>query len=224
MRAVAILCAVLMAMPIWAGTWRDDFEDGQLAGYEELLWDVGATDWYIENGELVSEVRGNNAAYQTLEGIIVEDATIELDGMIEEPDGPYVTIEFAMHIADRHTFTNLSFGHWGAAFRVGGGLWWNKKEQGWQHQGFALSYGQWYHLKGVVEGSRYSLYVDDKQVFAYTQDRLESGRIGFGGGGCQARLDNLVITGEGVPDSGPSGWPVEPEGRLAAVWGGLKGF
>jgi len=34
--------------------------------------------------------------------------------------------------------------------------------------------------------------------------------------------DNVVISGDNVPDTGPS--EIEPAGKLATLWGKLKGF
>ena len=34
MRIISTFCILLMALPAWAGVWRDNFEDGNLDGWE----------------------------------------------------------------------------------------------------------------------------------------------------------------------------------------------
>ncbi len=53
MRNTIILCMLLVASPIWAGTFIDDFEDGNLDGWAESNpWGATAS-WSVENGGLV---------------------------------------------------------------------------------------------------------------------------------------------------------------------------
>ena len=44
MRIVFILCILLIVLPAWAGTWKDDFEDGNLDGWEGVQ--------ILDNGEI----------------------------------------------------------------------------------------------------------------------------------------------------------------------------
>lgn len=53
------------------------------------------------------------------------------------------------------------------------------------------------------------------------QDFL-TGAAGFGLSNQTARFDNVIITGEGIPDRG--GLLVTPKAKLATVWGSLKHF
>ena len=53
------------------------------------------------------------------------------------------------------------------------------------------------------------------------QDFL-TGAAGLGLSNQTARFDNVVITGDSIPDSG--GLSVTPKAKLATVWGSLKRF
>lgn len=53
------------------------------------------------------------------------------------------------------------------------------------------------------------------------QDFL-TGAAGFGLSNQTARFDNIVITGDSIPDKG--GLPVDPKTKLATMWGRLKRF
>ncbi len=51
MRTSIVLSMLLVALPVWAGTFRDDFEDGDLDGWKQL-WPEGAMIWKVVDGEL----------------------------------------------------------------------------------------------------------------------------------------------------------------------------
>jgi hypothetical protein len=50
MRTIPTLCVLLIALPVWAGTFRDDFEDGNFYGWTTS---GAAESFLVENGELV---------------------------------------------------------------------------------------------------------------------------------------------------------------------------
>jgi len=47
MRLIIVLSVFLLSMPAWAGTFKDDFEDGNWKGWEVVakpLWDTNVAD------------------------------------------------------------------------------------------------------------------------------------------------------------------------------------
>ncbi len=53
----------------------------------------------------------------------------------------------------------------------------------------------WYRLKLVAEGNRFTVYLDDKMVFGLTDAKIEKGRIGlWAANDSQVRYDNLTLT------------------------------
>ncbi len=88
---------------------------------------------------------------------------------------------------------------------------------------------EWSHLKLRVDEERFTLSVNGENVlsftclfdnFAFLEEDLNVGSVGFGLAGYTARFDNLKITGEEVPNHG--GLSVQPQGKLTVTWGQIK--
>ena len=88
---------------------------------------------------------------------------------------------------------------------------------------------EWSHLKLRVDQERFILSVNGENVlsftclfddFAFLEEDLNVGSVGFGLAGYTARFDNLKIIGEEVPNHG--GLAVQPQSKLAVTWGQLK--
>jgi hypothetical protein len=82
--------------------------------------------------------------------------------------------------------------------------------------------GKIYHIKGTVTGDKYSLYINNDLVLQINENRFPSGKARVDLSGAIVLFDNVVITGDEVPDAGPSGLTVEPKGKLATTWGQVK--
>jgi hypothetical protein len=92
-----------------------------------------------------------------------------------------------------------------------------------------LERAEWTQLKLRVAQKWFMLWVNGESVlslscrfdsFAFLEEDLNVGSVGFGLAGYTARFDNLKITGEDVPNHG--GLSVQPQGKLAVTWGQLK--
>ena len=92
-----------------------------------------------------------------------------------------------------------------------------------------LERGKWTELKLRVDQKWFMLSVNGEAVlslsclfdsFAFLEEDLNVGSVGFGLAGYTARFDNLKITGEGVPDHG--NLSVHPQRKLAVTWAQLK--
>ena len=92
-----------------------------------------------------------------------------------------------------------------------------------------LERGKWTQLKLRVVDKNFMFSVDGELVlyltclfesFAFLEEDLNVGSVGFGLAGYTARFDNLKITGEDVPNHG--NLSVQPQGKLAVTWGQLK--
>lgn len=90
---------------------------------------------------------------------------------------------------------------------------------------------EWSHLKLRVDQEQFILSVNGENVlsftclfdnFAFLEEDLNVGSVGFGLAGYTARFDNLKITGEEVPNHG--GLAVQPQSKLAVTWGQLKKY
>jgi len=92
-----------------------------------------------------------------------------------------------------------------------------------------LERGKWTQLKLRVIDKSFMFSVNGKLVlyltclfdkFAFLEEDLNVGSVGFGLAGYTARFDNLKITGEDVPNHG--NLSVQPQGKLAVTWGQIK--
>jgi predicted DNA-binding protein YlxM (UPF0122 family) len=223
MIAISAIYALLLgsALSVSAGTWRDDFEDGNLVGWEEMLGETPG-DWRIENGQLVLNQISSWAVHQMLADVIVDDVTMEFDAQMEQIFQNILSIELYLRVPDNDHAVFFSIGLWNNQWLTIGTLWWMGRFENWKEAPFPFKVGQWYHFKGVAQGDEFTLFIDDKKILTFNEGRITEGKVGFGGGGCKARFDNVVITGPNVPDAGPSGLAVDTAGKLATTWGQVK--
>jgi hypothetical protein len=153
----------------------------------------------------------------------VDDVIIEFDAQIEQLLRDVYSIDIYFHVQDTDHMVYALVGRWNNQWHVGGGLSWMGRIEPWHEANpFPLKVGQWYHFKGVAQGDEFTLFIDDKKILTFNEGRITEGKVGFGGGGCKARFDNVVITGPNVPDAGPSGLAVDTAGKLTNTWGHIK--
>lgn len=87
-----------------------------------------------------------------------------------------------------------------------------------------LTLKAWSHLKLSVQGPTFTVWINGKQALE-TRDqeaKFLTGGVGFGLANYTARFDNIIITGDSIPNSG--GLVVKSQGKLAIMWGNLKRF
>jgi len=69
---------------------------------------------------------------------------------------------------------------------------------------------KWYRLMINTAGKKISFFIDDELQFE-TEDSLHpSGGVGLYAYNAIVEFDNVVITGDEIPEAGPSGFAVEP--------------
>lgn len=79
--------------------------------------------------------------------------------------------------------------------------------------------GKWYHLKVRAQGDQFEFEVDGKQVITIHDKTLTSGAMGLEAHAGVSQYDNVVITGDDVPDMNLS---VTSKGKLTTAWGRIK--
>ncbi|MFP6720637.1 MAG: family 16 glycoside hydrolase [Candidatus Poribacteria bacterium] len=84
--------------------------------------------------------------------------------------------------------------------------------------GVKIKNGEWYKVKAVIEGTKYTLYINDKKQ-GEVSDKVydKSGKIGIWCWETKASFDDVKITGRNVKSLA-----VDPQSKLASVWGKLK--
>lgn len=83
--------------------------------------------------------------------------------------------------------------------------------------------GEWHRIKLDVVGNIGSYYIDGEPQHRRNDNSHPLGGVFLYAYGAIAEFDNVVITGDDIPNTGPSGYAVQPKAKLAATWGWLKG-
>jgi hypothetical protein len=221
---------ILLLFPtlVWAGTWRDDFEDGNLDGWQwvntaDLVPQLLPGKIRVENGEVIMEaVRGATGLY--IGDVSWSDYEVEVDVKVTklqplDGEGVYIVARTRWPAAQGDYIFSLGTCAAGQCVRAFNPL----NLQGAQSKPWNWKLGQWYRLKLVAQGDHFSFYVDGKLAIEYVDATYKTGKTGFGvqWQATVAHFDNFVLSGPGIP--GGYLW-VKPEGRLATLWGQLKRF
>jgi hypothetical protein len=222
MKHAAIGVALLMlTTSVWAGTLRDNFDDGNM---DE--WDLSEADpfWEVKDGELVITARAFPVQFfigETTWGdytvrvrtrIVKHRAT----GNIEGPAIP-VRRESLMHTYGFGLGTRGG-GKIAYAFYVQG----NTTPRHYVSEAFQWELDTWYDLKLTAEGEQFWFYVDNRLVIHYTDNVYSKGKVGIASAfnGTTVHFDDFSVTGDDVPDLNLA---VSPEVKLATTWGKVKG-
>ena len=246
MKFVSIIALFfLLPLSVWAGTFLDTFEDGNLDGWRELVpWDREPGSWEIVGGGLHGTVDDGYPRLFTTGDDTWKDYTVEFDVRPLKRHGRQ-TISIAARVQEK----------WFVQCRItepvvvlpGGG---NAPEKGWvfcsagnMHRPKAdllffqphplLKLFRWAHFKLSVEGDIFTFWINGEQVMEPTKLRIvrnregfedfpefQTGGVGIGLSNYTARFDNVTVTGDSIPDSGA--FAVTPQGKLTTTWGNLK--
>jgi hypothetical protein len=230
------LCLLLFPALVWAGTFRDDFEDGDLKGW--TVWNVrgGNSVWKVESGKLIDERKDMWASFVILdESVGWKDYEMEFEAMIKQSlEANFTFVVIGVRVSDN----SININHIGPALAynwIADGnraIVYGRAIKGAQEleladlveQPYPVQMNKWYKLKLSAIGNQFRLYIDDVLQREFTFDGYESGGVLMAAGGCIAHFDNVVITGPDIPNGGPGLTPVAPKGKLATRWGKLKVF
>ena len=211
-------------IPCFAGTWWDDFDDGNYREWKIYNLDRTAEKWTVKKGEAVGEIFQPGFMSLLLTG---------------EPKWNNYTVEcrakFVKESKDNVAELGLSLydgGDENERYLFSLYLMWDTVSIKKEHKGkwttilfhFDSEMDTWYTLKASVTGGNLEFYVNEQLFTAEDADEpLESGKIGLVVANAVAHFDDVAISGPGIP-SGGQGKPrsVQSRGNLAAVWGRLK--
>ena len=228
MKHLLTLCILMIALPALAGTFRDDFDDGNIDG-----WDIQTQGGQIEvvDGE-----------------VVIIDADPGLASLMFFNDSQYVRdFELSVDGLFVRKLSNKTWDYMVVMSRAGdlGSAWVSFQAEGniplviltappaldafgRRDVPFPLEFGKWYHIQLEVRGSVLSLTVDDEFVSEIdwsAQPMLsKEGAVAIGAGGAEVHFDNFSITGSGIPDTVPSGSAVDSIDKLTTTWGQMRGM
>jgi hypothetical protein len=247
-----VVMLFLLPFSVWAGTFLENFDDGDLEGWQELVVQLNeaAGSWNVINDELHAVSHKGFLRLLTTGDDTWEDYTFEFDVKPLKKHGKGAIaiaarikggVLFYCSFADLVIFGNddpllVSF--------------LSCMRGDWHDLEFAVLYfesypllrvNKWSHLKLSVDGNMVAFWVNKKQVMKSTAIRnlkdvqhggrnfkfgefpdFLTGGVGFGLSNYTARFDNITVTGDSIPNS--VGFAVTPGGKLATTWGNLKRF
>ena len=226
MKFILMLCVLLITVPAFAGTFRDNF-DKNLDNWD---LDLNGGSIEIKNGELViidsSPELASNALMKN--GNDIKDFKLYVDGIFikELSANPWDY----MCIMSRCSTDILDKGIAWVSFEELGRIPFviitpppALQQLGRNDIPFLLQFNKWYHIQIEVKGSKLTLTVDNKLIhnvdWANQPMLCPRGSVALGAGGAEVHFDNFVITGDEVPDNTES---VESTGKLATTWARIR--
>ena len=214
----SLLC--LLAISAQAGTFVDDFEDGNLDGWGEVLnLGGGISEWKVEDGILTCRRPSDPSTFLLFGEKDWKNYTIEFDARMVEKLSNYHAIGMDLRLQ------NTANGVW-CALRGGANtanivVWANNNFAKQDTKPFAFELNRWYRLKGVANDDSFEFYVDGELVASLSDSNFSTGYVDLDANGCLAHFDNVVITGDDVPDSSSLA-AISASGKLAATWGQIR--
>ena len=216
--ASLLMVALMFSLTTQAGTFKDDFNDGNFDGWETIDFCGGSSSWKVENGMVVGKypALGNQCGASLLfSENDWRNYSIEFDAkMVEILSGWEAAIGIVIHI-------NGINGIWTYASPVTAAIesWNNFQILKSAVKAFDLQKNQWYRLKWVVGEDSIKLYIGGKLMASLSGLLLPIGRFGFYVRACEALYDNVVITWDDVKGNY---FAVSRQDKLSSTWGSIK--
>ena len=189
MVTLSFLMIIMISLPVFAGTYVENFDDGNLDGWE--IFDAGepGSQWTVVDGVLTC----NRETIWMSDLLFGEEDwrnySIECDARIVEPLDEITDNHCALVIGFdlRVTYpeddeskptdvTCLASGSDKSSF-IWPGLNGEFLDQT-PASDFDFELGRWYRLKGVAHEDTFEFYIDGRLVASYTDDRIKTGRVG----------------------------------------------
>jgi len=225
---LCVLAAFILSTTVWAGTYRDDFENEKdfIKDKQDRVWDEDIAFFTWENASIKGMDNG-----PVLWGIITgdyswKDYTVECRIKPIQNNG-YMGLYLrrpCMGCNPCYTFA-LSVNK-AVIYRDFGEKWGGLTLDS---SPFEAKIDTWYSVKAIVQGKQLEFYIDNKLVAKAENDVYLTGKAGFIIDDGEALFDDFVMTGPEVKDGGH--WdpkahiqpnPVEPQNKLEMTWGEIK--
>jgi len=198
-----------------AGTFLDDFNDGNMDGWTPM--DIGGQAiWKIENGELIFQSNSIGDYINTIGKDNWSDYAVQVKLMVPESVGVVNKLAGIVFRFSGFAAYTVGLSNQGLVSYYFG----NAGGQNFQAVPFDWKLGTWYTLKAVVEGIRFKYYVNEKLIMEYTNTLGERGKAGLqASGALVAYFDDFSITGDSILDNAKS---VSVQKKLTIKWGRIK--
>lgn len=206
----------------FAGTWRDDFEDGREPEWAIYNLDRRVEKWWVDEGEAVGQIFEPGFMSLWLTGDM-DWNNYSLSCRVKLVQEKHLPASVGLTLYDRGElderylfFINFTLGTT-RIVKATPQIWFIRNFP------FVGEKETWYELKASVNGDLLEFRIDDEVFAARDLQPLKSGQAGLVVSGAQARFDHVEITGEDIKEGGP-GRPrtVDLNDKLAATWGRVK--
>lgn len=240
MKTIMVLCVLLIAFPVMADTFTDNFEDGNLDGWKmvDVAVDLG---FVKESTGKVEEKDGNlivtdnvdiqpdfdfftMVAFDNEQSI--RNFVLSVDANIARVTTNFCTLCFQFRSGGDSFVHNLykpSVNNGSSSTAIG-----EIKTKfpeinymGVVENPLAFEVGKWYHIKLEMKDTQANVWVDDSLILqadwkgqAFLQ---ETGPIYLGGWGAEFRFDNFSLTSDDLALSS-----VKPKDKLSTTWAKIK--
>jgi len=231
---IVALTLFLLAGSTWAGTFSDNFNDGNMDGWTLFRPPFGPPNstWKIENGELVLEAVDTPIVFLIGEStwknytVRVKAKMVKHQYDVDWAEGILLPIRFNPQLnlylfgvgttgsdvpisKDKRVFAG--YGQDGSAALLHN-----------EFEPFEWQLDTWYDLRLTAEGDEFKLYVNNTLVLDYTDNTHPTGSVGIGAcciRGTTVHYDDFSVTGDDVPGTVAA---VDPRAKLATTWGAIK--
>ncbi|MFC1715294.1 FlgD immunoglobulin-like domain containing protein [Candidatus Poribacteria bacterium] len=206
---VATFALCMLVVSAYAGTYVENFDDGNFDGWEIFEGGEPGSEWTVEDGVLT----GRREILFVSDLLFGEEDwrnyTIECDAKMIEPLGEELCLMgFDYRIVD----TDIVDGQLNnddvspvAGFLMQQALisvWIDNEFSGEsEHKDIDFELNRWYRFKAVAHEDTFEFYIDGVLVASLIDDRFPTGRLGLFIAACEAQFDNVIITGDDVPDN-----------------------
>jgi len=218
------LFVFLNTFVVVAGTFRDDFEDGNLDGWRiESHPPVGS--WKVVDGVVESRRQSSNGTYLIIGKenwtnytiscgvILLENFGKNGIGFIARHKSPMASHHLDIWSGDFAGFAAVSTQRFPGNFRT--------------NTPFPLlKLNKWHQMTLKVKGKTFTFWINNQKVLAHQDEAVKKGAVGLGVGGYYARFDNIEISGPQVPEFTPPTWKARStnqQNKLAVTWAQIKG-
>ncbi|MDE0484958.1 MAG: DUF1080 domain-containing protein [Candidatus Poribacteria bacterium] len=206
-----VLFAVLLSQPSFAGTQLWDFEKNAEG------WKVANGNWQVTDGIYKLSI-GAEAEHSLVGEEDWDDYTIEAKVRLDE--GSWAGIIFRAKSEMEYYVYYLNIPNNISEL-------WRHKQGGWTSRdnisqppavGVKIAKGEWIDMKIVVEGDKFTLYLNDKKQVEDSDGVYGKGKVGVWGWKTAASFDDFTVSGRDIEDT----LAVDPNRKLTTTWGHLK--
>ena len=224
-----VVCSVALNQLAFAGTWKDSFEDDITPEWTLSSGNHVKEKWRVHEGEAIGETvnRLNFLSLWVTGDVKWQNYALSCRAQLTKVKQDSASFGLLLYFNSEKFSLYLLRIHYGSGtatiLKI---LPPPQRPVQLGSLDFSVQVDKWYRLTAAVyKNGTLEFQIGKKLLRVVDHDipRLESGKAGLVVGDAQARFDDVEITGANIPNGGPGkGRPVEPQAKLATIWGQLK--